>query len=190
MTKFGITISMLLLAAIVVMIVFGVIIADVLKLMKMWQESIWQELRSIRVNVSDTAEYTHNHIAPDIEIISNNFLHLLDESVGLPAICKKLDDLRIVAPELRGILNDLAINSKGHYNELQQLREEIYSKRYLLGLDAKFPPCYAPNGICTNPQMDCINCPKRGTGGTWSTNTSIKAKGEMFQEKFNNSKED
>lgn len=31
-------------------------------------------------------------------------------------------------------------------------------------------PCYAPNGICTNPQMDCINCPKRGTGGTWSTN--------------------
>lgn len=24
------------------------------------------------------------------------------------------------------------------------------------------PPCYAPNGICTNPQMDCINCPKRG----------------------------
>ena len=21
-------------------------------------------------------------------------------------------------------------------------------------------PCYAPGGICTNPQMDCINCPK------------------------------
>lgn len=32
------------------------------------------------------------------------------------------------------------------------------------------PPCYAPDGICTNPQRDCINCPKRGTGGTWSTN--------------------
>lgn len=31
-------------------------------------------------------------------------------------------------------------------------------------------PCYAPNGICTNPQMDCINCPRRGDGGTWSTN--------------------
>jgi hypothetical protein len=52
------------------------------------------------------------------------------------------------------------------------------------------PPCYSPNGICTNPQMDCINCPKRGTGGTWSINTSIKAKGEMFQEKFNDNKED
>ena len=34
------------------------------------------------------------------------------------------------------------------------------------------PPCYAPDGICTNPQMDCINCPKRGTGGKWSTTSS------------------
>ena len=34
------------------------------------------------------------------------------------------------------------------------------------------PPCYSPNGICTNPQMDCINCPKKGTGGAWSTSTN------------------
>lgn len=27
-------------------------------------------------------------------------------------------------------------------------------------------PCYAPNGICTNPQRDCINCPK--LGGNWN----------------------
>jgi hypothetical protein len=33
-------------------------------------------------------------------------------------------------------------------------------------------PCYAPNGICTNPQMDCINCPKHGAGGVWSTSTN------------------
>jgi len=39
-------------------------------------------------------------------------------------------------------------------------------------------PCYAPNGICTNPQMDCINCPKRGTGGTWSTSTNISKNDE------------
>ena len=25
-------------------------------------------------------------------------------------------------------------------------------------------PCCQPNGVCTNPQMDCINCPKRGGG--------------------------
>ena len=52
-------------------------------------------------------------------------------------------------------------------------------------------PCYHPNGICTNPQMDCINCPKRGTGGTWSTNISIKAEDAPLQERFNDSsKED
>lgn len=51
-------------------------------------------------------------------------------------------------------------------------------------------PCYAPNGICTNPQKDCINCPKRGDGGTWSTNISIKAEDAPLQERFNDNKED
>jgi len=26
-----------------------------------------------------------------------------------------------------------------------------------------YPPCFAKDGICTNPFMDCINCPKRWT---------------------------
>lgn len=32
-------------------------------------------------------------------------------------------------------------------------------------------PCYAPDGICQNPQMDCINCPKLhyGGGGFYTT---------------------
>ena len=51
-------------------------------------------------------------------------------------------------------------------------------------------PCYAPDGICTNPQMDCINCPKSGTGGTWSTNTSIKAEDAPLQERFNDNNKD
>lgn len=50
-------------------------------------------------------------------------------------------------------------------------------------------PCYAPNGICTNPQRDCINCPKIGTGGTWSTNISIKAEDAPLRERFNEKKE-
>ena len=35
-------------------------------------------------------------------------------------------------------------------------------------------PCYAPDGICINPQRDCINCPKTyGTSGvTTTTNTT------------------
>lgn len=30
------------------------------------------------------------------------------------------------------------------------------------------PLCYEPGGTCTNPQMDCINCPRR-TGGGFNT---------------------
>ena len=32
-------------------------------------------------------------------------------------------------------------------------------------------PCYAPNGICTNPQMDCIGCPRHHSGGGYVTTT-------------------
>lgn len=35
---------------------------------------------------------------------------------------------------------------------------------------APHPSCYEPDGICTNPQRDCINCPKRGdTNGILTT---------------------
>jgi hypothetical protein len=33
-------------------------------------------------------------------------------------------------------------------------------------------PCYAEGGICTNPHHDCVNCPRHGTGGFWTTGTS------------------
>ena len=33
------------------------------------------------------------------------------------------------------------------------------------------PPCYQ-GGPCTNPQMDCINCPRRGVTGGFSTTCS------------------
>lgn len=29
-----------------------------------------------------------------------------------------------------------------------------------LYLDTREPKCYEPGGTCTNPHMDCINCPK------------------------------
>ena len=38
-------------------------------------------------------------------------------------------------------------------------------------------PCYAPDGICTNPQMDCINCPRKG-GGVWVTNSNLNKEGK------------
>lgn len=89
MTTFEITITILAVLGLVSM----VLILKGIEQVQSWQKSIWQELRSIRVNVADTAEYTHNHIAPDVEIISNNFLHLFDESKGLPAVQQDIKDL-------------------------------------------------------------------------------------------------
>ena len=37
-------------------------------------------------------------------------------------------------------------------------------------------PCYAPGGVCTNPQMDCINCPKKTTGGSFTVTTKSDEK--------------
>ena len=36
-------------------------------------------------------------------------------------------------------------------------------------------PCYHPDGVCINPQKDCVNCPKQGSyGSTWTSNTIKK----------------
>ncbi len=70
---------------------------------------------------------------------------------------------------------------KGRLAELLELRDkEDEVNRELMGkitspsiVVAPYnPPCYAPDGICTNPHMDCVNCPKRGsTSVHWSTDT-------------------
>ena len=36
------------------------------------------------------------------------------------------------------------------------------------------PPCWAPDGYCSNPHHDCVDCPKTTAGGsaTWVTTAS------------------
>ena len=63
------------------------------------------------------------------------------------------------------------IVDKMHRNLCVEIADKMVDRVYP---STYVTPCYAPNGICTNPQMDCINCPKIGTGGTWSTSTNIK----------------
>ncbi len=150
MTIFDLIALLITILILVILLFFG-IIWKLLDDIKGWQKSIWQELRGIRVNVADTAEYTHNHIAPDVEIISNNFLHLLDENKGLPALIDIVDKMH------RNLCVEIA----------DKMVDRVYPPTYVT-------PCYAPNGICMNPHGDCINCPKRGDGGTWSTSTNIK----------------
>lgn len=89
---------------------------------------------------------------------------------------KKLDFINTqIAGIWRGqdkIENNAAILSSIVEKMHRNLCVEIADKIVGSGFQNGFPPCYAPNGICTNPQMDCINCPKRGTGGSWSTSTN------------------
>lgn len=58
---------------------------------------------------------------------------------------------------------------KEDYMKLSKERlAELLAERDLERYKMYFPntsngyntPCYAPNGVCTNPQKDCINCPK------------------------------
>ena len=32
--------------------------------------------------------------------------------------------------------------------------------------------CYEPGGFCTNPHMDCVNCPKTHSNGNINSNTT------------------
>ena len=147
------SLALLVATLIVIMLLFFGVVWKLLDDIKGWQKSVWQEMRGIRVNVADTAEYTHNHIAPDVEIISSNFLHLLDESKGIPALVDIVD--------------------KMHRNLCVEIADKMVDRVYKQPTSVNGTPCYAPDGICTNPQMDCINCPKRGTGGMWSSSTNL-----------------
>jgi len=67
-------------------------------------------------------------------------------------------------------LNELTdIVDKMHRNLCVDIADKMVDRVYKQPTSVNGTPCYAPDGICTNPCMDCINCPKRGTGGTWST---------------------
>lgn len=69
------------------------------------------------------------------------------------------------------------IVDKMHRNLCVEIADKMVDRVYKQPTSVNGTPCYAPDGICTNPQMDCINCPKRGTGGTWSTSININNEG-------------
>ena len=83
------------------------------------------------------------------------------------SVCDKLCSIRSDTVDIFQELNDIEDNILDGLMDIR-LADKIVGSGFQNG----FPPCYAPDGICTNPQMDCINCPKRGTGGTWTTSTN------------------
>lgn len=57
------------------------------------------------------------------------------------------------------------------------VKEKIQIQPIPFNIPAYQLPCYHPDGICINPQKDCVNCPKQGTYDfTWTTNTNTTIK--------------
>lgn len=55
----------------------------------------------------------------------------------------------------------LEARAEGYSEGLQRALERNYQ---FIPITVR-PLCWEPGGTCTNPQMDCINCPRRTTGG-------------------------
>ena len=70
---------------------------------------------------------------------------------------------------------ELEAHARG-YNQGYKTAKEAYNKSGAYPYNTR-PLCWDPGGICTIPQMDCINCPKKTTGGGWTSilecNTSV-----------------
>lgn len=77
------------------------------------------------------------------------------------------DDRRDIVAMLKSI-NDVVDDLRD--NRILDKLKELDKPPFNIPMDL---PCYHPDGICMNPHMDCINCPKRCTGGTWSTSTNL-----------------
>lgn len=55
---------------------------------------------------------------------------------------------------------------KGRIEALEEYNKSVAFRYY----DAR-PLCWEPGGTCTNPQMDCVNCPRKTTGGVFNTSS-------------------
>ena len=67
------------------------------------------------------------------------------------------------------LLLDVIIDDKKHFNGLTEEQWEDYFKNRDR---TSLAPCTLPDGVCTNPFHDCVNCPRQFTGGIYTTTTN------------------
>jgi hypothetical protein len=94
---------------------------------------------------------------------------------GFECLAKKIEYCESQLGRIRGVGQDISQQLENIEDDILDDLRDIRLADKLGKTSPNVPaalPCYAPNGICTNPQMDCINCPKRSAGGTWSTSTN------------------
>ena len=163
MTAFEITIIVILVAIITVITNGVALIVKKLNRIAEQHKSTWSHFDNVvsqLYGIKETVNSIYNAIGADG---CNNF--------------KKLSELTDIVDKM-------------HRNLCVEIADKMVDRAYPSPNVPTPLPCYHSYGICTNPQMDCINCPKRGTGGTWSTNTSIKAEDAPLQERFHDNKEE
>lgn len=69
----------------------------------------------------------------------------------------------------RGKKDGLTIGYNNGYKDAEKQYNESVAYHFPV-MPQSHPFCYEPGGTCTNPQMDCINCPRR-TGGGFNTSS-------------------
>ena len=102
--------------------------------------------------------------------------HYRDTELSNYMLRKKLDNIDTNTATNVSVGIDLKdIVDKMHRNLCVEIADKMVDRVYP---PTYVTPCYAPDGICMNPHGDCINCPKRGDGGIWSTSTNISKNDE------------
>lgn len=94
---------------------------------------------------------------------------------GFECIAKKIESCDGKLDSINGAAQDISQQLENIEDDILDDLRDIRLADKLGKTSPNVPaplPCYAPNGICTNPQMDCVNCPKHGAGGVWSTSTN------------------
>lgn len=85
-------------------------------------------------------------------------------------IKKKAAELLALAK--KELCNGCNANLEGYIKGQQDAKRQYdESVAYHFPIMPQRPLCYEPGGTCTNPHMDCINCPKKTTGGVFSTSS-------------------
>ena len=98
-----------------------------------------------------------------------------------PTYHKEIDWLKSLRPQPKQDCKDCMEYEKGYsrghqeghtagYNKGYKEATEEYNKQTAYHFDFPYPRSCYEGGRCTNPQMDCINCPRKDSGGA-SINT-------------------
>lgn len=136
MTTFEITIIALLAAIVVLLIVL-------LRIAIEGFHGVWQK--------QDT-------ILGDTMVLKAYFNTILEK---FNDISQQLDNIENSNDQDFEKLTDIV--DKMHRNLCVEIADKMVDRVYKQPTSVNGTPCYAPDGICTNPLRDCINCPcKKG----------------------------